>query len=165
MAYLDPAAGRAREAGASGGSASAVFTNAGAPSNGTSGTLAGVAPPGSLLVDTTNKNLYQNTNTLASPTWTQREGAGGVATADLADGSVTFAKAKVFISAEQTGTGSSQNVAHGLAAAPTGVLVTPTEHPGTPDTGAFDVAEGTHTSTNVVVTVTANVKFKVLAWV
>lgn len=91
--------------------------------------------------------------------------AGAVGTAELAAGSVTFAKAKVFISTEQTGTGSSQNVAHGLAATPAGVLVAPTEHPGTPDTGAFDIAEGTHTSTNVVVTVTTNVKFKVLAWV
>lgn len=46
-----------------------VWTNAGAPTNGTSGTLKGVAQPGDLLVDTTNKTLYQNTNTSASPTW------------------------------------------------------------------------------------------------
>jgi hypothetical protein len=47
------------------------YTNAGVPTSGTSGTLAGVAEPGALLVDSTNKTLYQNTNTLASPTWTQ----------------------------------------------------------------------------------------------
>lgn len=87
-----------------------------------------------------------------------------VTTGKLADGAVTFAKGKVFVSAEQTGTGSAQNVAHGLAAVPAAVLVVPTEHPGTPDTGAFDIAEGAHDDTNVVVTVTANVKFKVLAW-
>jgi len=69
-----------------------------------------------------------------------------------------------FASTEQTGTGSSQNVAHGLGVAPTLVIVTVTEHPGTPDTGAFDIAEGTHTTTNVVVTVTTGVKFKVYAW-
>lgn len=69
-----------------------------------------------------------------------------------------------FVSAETTATGSAQNVAHGLGVAPDGVLVAMTEHPGTPDTGAFDVAEGTHTSTNVVLTVTANTKFKVLAY-
>lgn len=46
------------------------FTNAGAPSNGTNGTLAGVANPGALLVDTTSGKLYVNANTLASPTWT-----------------------------------------------------------------------------------------------
>lgn len=43
---------------------------AGAPVNGTSGTYAGVARKGSLLVDTTNAVLYINTNTQASPTWT-----------------------------------------------------------------------------------------------
>ena len=47
-----------------------VATNAGAPTSGTSGTLVGVAQPGSVLIDTTNKTLYQNTNTAASPTWT-----------------------------------------------------------------------------------------------
>lgn len=90
--------------------------------------------------------------------------AGDLVTAEIADGAVTFAKAKAFVSTEQTGTGSSQNVAHGLGTAPSKVLVVPTEHPGTPDTGAFDIAEGAHDATNVVVTVTANVKFKVLAW-
>jgi hypothetical protein len=90
--------------------------------------------------------------------------AGAVGTSELAAAGVTIAKAKVFFSTEQTATGSSQNVAHGLGATPTGILVVPTEHPGTPDTGAFDIAEGTHTTTNVVVTVTADVKFKVFAW-
>jgi hypothetical protein len=46
-----------------------LFSNAGAPSNGTSGTGAGIAGPGSLCVDTTNFNLYINAGTLASPTW------------------------------------------------------------------------------------------------
>ncbi len=87
-----------------------------------------------------------------------------VTTGKLAASGVTFAKAAVFISTEQTGTGNPQNVAHGLAAVPAGVLVVPTEHPGAPDTGAFDIAEGAHDGTNVVVTVTANVKFKVMAW-
>ena len=51
--------------------------NAGAPSNGTSGTGAGLCGPGSLLIDITNKVLYQNTNTLASPTWSAIAGSGG----------------------------------------------------------------------------------------
>jgi predicted RecA/RadA family phage recombinase len=67
-----------------------------------------------------------------------------------------------FISAEQTGTGSPQNIAHGLGVIPTGVLVAPTDTaPST--TGAYTVTEGTHTTTNVVVTVTLNKKFKVMA--
>lgn len=106
----------------------------------------------------------------------RREGSetGGVATAEIADlavttakiaaAAVTAAKALTFVSTEQTGTGAPQNVAHGLAVTPTKVLIVPTEHPGTPDTGAFDIAEGTHTATNVVCTVTADVKFKVFAW-
>jgi hypothetical protein len=49
----------------------APLRNAGAPTNGTSGTFAGVAAVGALLIDTTNAFLYQNTNTQASPTWTK----------------------------------------------------------------------------------------------
>lgn len=47
-----------------------MLPHAGAPSSGTSGTFAGFAQPGWFLVDTTNSNFYQNTGTLASPTWT-----------------------------------------------------------------------------------------------
>lgn len=53
------------------------LVNAGAPTNGTSGTGANLAGPGCLLIDTTNKILYQNTNTKASPTWTAVAGGGG----------------------------------------------------------------------------------------
>ena len=88
-----------------------------------------------------------------------------VTTAKIANDAVTAAKANIFVSTEQTATGSSQNVAHGLTGTPAAVLVIPTSHPGTPDTGAFDIAEGTHDGTNVVVTVTVNVTFKVLAWI
>ncbi|KAA3644552.1 MAG: hypothetical protein DWQ07_14125 [Chloroflexi bacterium] len=87
-----------------------------------------------------------------------------IGTEQLEDDAVTADKADVFVSTEQTATGSAQNVAHGLGGVPTVVMVVPTEHPGTPDTGAFDIAEGSHDGTNVVVTVTANVKFKVFAW-
>jgi hypothetical protein len=74
-----------------------VYTNAGAPTNGTSGTLAAVADPGALLIDTTNKTVYQNTNTLASPTWTIFTVASGsgafTGTFDGLVGSVTPAAA------------------------------------------------------------------------
>jgi hypothetical protein len=46
-----------------------VLTNAGAPTNGTSGTFAGKAGPGCLLIDVTNKILYVNAGTKASPVW------------------------------------------------------------------------------------------------
>ena len=57
-----------------------IFTNAGAPSNGTTGTLAGAAGIGTLLLDTTNAVLYQNSNTLLSPTWTALTTATGAGT-------------------------------------------------------------------------------------
>ncbi len=44
---------------------------AGAPTDGVAGTYAGIVEKGDLLIDSTNANLYQNTNTQASPTWTQ----------------------------------------------------------------------------------------------
>lgn len=49
------------------------FLNAGAPANGTAGTgtHAGYAPKGALLIDTTNGILYINTGTKASVTWTK----------------------------------------------------------------------------------------------
>jgi hypothetical protein len=47
-----------------------IFRYAGTPTSGGSGTFVGVALPGALLLDTTNKVHYVNTNTQASPTWT-----------------------------------------------------------------------------------------------
>ena len=52
------------------GSSPRPYTNAGAPTNGTSGTLAGTAAKGALLVNTSNGKLYVNSGTAASPTWT-----------------------------------------------------------------------------------------------
>jgi predicted RecA/RadA family phage recombinase len=83
-----------------------------------------------------------------------------VTTAKIAAAAVTAAKLLIFSSTEQTGTGSSQNVAHGLAATPSVVQVSVTEDPAG---SGFDVAQGVHTSTNVVVTVSTGVKFTVLA--
>lgn len=50
------------------------------PTNGTSGTGFGKAGKGCLLIDVTHGTLYQNTNTLASPTWTLIESATGSGT-------------------------------------------------------------------------------------
>lgn len=68
-----------------------------------------------------------------------------------------------FKSAELTGTGAAQNVAHGLGRVPSFVLVIPTDL--TPATvGAYSVVEGAHNATNVIVTVTLSKKFRVFAW-
>jgi hypothetical protein len=71
------------------------------------------------------------------------------------------ASAVPFVSSEQTGTGSNQNVAHGLGAIPSKVVISYTEFL---SSASVDQTEGTHTTTNVVVNVTSGVKFKVLAW-
>jgi hypothetical protein len=71
---------------------------------------------------------------------------------------------KQFLSTVQTGTGAAQNIAHGLGAAPAGVLVVPVDNSAIAAGGPFTITEGTHSSTNVVVTVTLAAKFKVLAW-
>ena len=63
----------------------AVFTNAGVPTNGTGGSLAGIAGVGALLVDSTNAVTYQNTGTQASPTWTAT-GGSGLSTTTVATG-------------------------------------------------------------------------------
>lgn len=48
-----------------------TWRKSGAPTDGASGTLVGVADPGDMLIDYTNKKIYQNTNTKASPTWVE----------------------------------------------------------------------------------------------
>lgn len=45
-------------------------SDAGAPTDGTSGTGAGKLPTGSIYINETNGKQYMNTGTLASPTWT-----------------------------------------------------------------------------------------------
>lgn len=59
----------------SGNAAAVELTNAGPPTNGVTG--AGVAQPGTLLIDVTNGVIYQNTGTLALPAWVARLGALG----------------------------------------------------------------------------------------
>ncbi len=65
----------------------------------------------------------------------------------------------VFVSTEQTGTGSAQNIAHGLGRAPSIVLFGFTG-----GTVVTSVVEGTHDATNIIVTVTSGAKFKILGW-
>ena len=46
-----------------------IMSKAGAPTGGGSGDGAAFAGPGSLLIDTTNKDFYINVDTKASPQW------------------------------------------------------------------------------------------------
>lgn len=72
----------------------------------------------------------------------------------------SIAPAGVFLSAEQTGNGAPQNVAHGLGVTPSLVFAIPSDHTG----GVFAIVYGTHTSTNAVVTVTSGEKYRVVAF-
>ncbi len=86
-----------------------------------------------------------------------------IGTNEIQAKTVTVAKSNVFFSTEQTGTGSSQNIAHGLGVAPGGVIVWPSDL-NVAVVGVYTVTEGSHDATNVVVTVTSGKKFKVFAW-
>ncbi len=85
--------------------------------------------------------------------------SGGALTA----GSLPVSKLATFKSTEQTGTGSAQNIAHGLSGTPGLVIVYPTDtSPAT--AGAYTMTEGAHDATNCVVTVTTGKKYKVVAF-
>ncbi len=70
-----------------------------------------------------------------------------------------------FQSAPVTATGSSQNVAHGLGVVPTLVLIAAYDNTAAGSTPfAFSIEEGAHDSTNVKVTATVGLVFKVIAF-
>ena len=63
---------------------------------------------------------------------------------------------KYFVAKAQTGNGSAQSIAHGLGSVPSVVICIPTD--------AGTATYGTHTATNVVVTVTNAKKYDILAF-
>lgn len=74
----------------------------------------------------------------------------------------------IFVSAQQTGTGAAQNVAHGLGVVPSAVSVQlESGHNGAGAVGDLTPlvdSDGAHDATNAVVTVTSGAKFKVTAY-
>lgn len=98
------------------------------------------------------------TDIAAGAVGTTELASSAVTNAKIAAGAVTKAKMAFFGNHGNTGTGSSQNIAHGLGVTPTFVTVIFT---GT--TSSQTVTYGTHTSTNVVVTVTSAATFDVIA--
>jgi len=78
---------------------------------------------------------------------------------DIANGSITSEKISVFKSDEITSDGSAQSTAHGLGRTPSLVIVIPSDVSGV----AAVYTEGTHTSTNCIVTVTTGNKYKIIA--
>lgn len=74
--------------------------------------------------------------------------------------SVPATALKVFNSATQTGTGANQNIAHGMGVAPQYVVWSIVDTNGVNLPYVF--TEGAHTSTNIIMNVTSNVKYKVV---
>jgi len=85
---------------------------------------------------------------------------GTVTGADIKNATIEAVDIGLFVSAEQVGTGSAQNIAHGLGATPSKSFLSVYNFGANV---AVDVVEGTHTSTNCVVTATSGVKYKILA--
>jgi len=86
---------------------------------------------------------------------------GAVASEEVKDASIKKADRLCSLSAEQTGTGAEQSIAHGLGVTPSLVMIIITGSPAT--YAALTVTEGTHDATNVKVTVTSGWKYKVYA--
>ena len=80
--------------------------------------------------------------------------------ADIKDATIKAVDMAIFVSADQVGTGSAQNIAHGLGVVPSKTILSIFNFGANV---AVDVDEGTHTSTNCVVTATSGVKYKILA--
>ena len=85
-----------------------------------------------------------------------------ITSAEIANATIKAEDTKIFVSAVLVGTGSAQTFNHGLGATPTKTIT------GIINFGAstaVDLVEGTHTSTNCVVTCTSGVKYKIWAMV
>jgi hypothetical protein len=72
----------------------------------------------------------------------------------------TLHSGNVFLSSEQTGTGSEQSIAHGLGAVPALVFVVASNLSG----GPYVISYGTHDGTNCKVTATTGEKYRVVAF-
>lgn len=120
---------------------------------------AGVTIDGVLLKD--NSVTVGSAGSVVTDTISEKTAAAGVTVDNclIKDGrAALLATAALFISTEQTGTGSSQNVAHGFGSAPSMWWVVPTD-----TTAGWVVSAGSSDATNVSITVTSGAKFRVYA--
>jgi hypothetical protein len=85
-----------------------------------------------------------------------------IGTDDIVDEAVTFSKTAMWVSAEQTGTGMDQTIAHTIGIDPAAVMIVPTDL--TPATiGSYAAAVVSHDDEEIVVNVTTGKKFIVWA--
>lgn len=76
-------------------------------------------------------------------------------------GGIQGAQISSFKSAQITGDGSAQSTAHGLGRVPDTVFVYLAQKD---TTTAFDLVEGAHDATNIIVTVAATAKYRIIAY-
>lgn len=98
------------------------------------------------------------TRTLTVP---DASGTIALTSSNITGSAGSVASTGYFLSAQQTGTGSSQNIAHGLGVTPNLVFAIPDDIGGG---GVFAVSYGTHTSTNAVVTFSNGQKYRVVVF-
>lgn len=120
----------------------------------------GVTIDGTLVKD--GGVVTADAGSLTTNTIAEKTAASGV-TVDgclIKDGrAAALATGAMFLSNEITGTGSSQNTAHGLGAAPTIAFAVLTQH-----AGASTLVYGSHDGTNCVFTVTSGDKYRIIAF-
>lgn len=113
------------------------------------------------VVTTTGAKIVQFAQGIGADSISEVTSAAGV-TVDgclIKDGrAALLATAGMFSSTEQTGTGSSQNVAHGFGAAPSMWWAVPTD-----TTAGWVVSAASQDATNISITVTTGAKFRVYA--
>lgn len=111
----------------------------------------------------TNGHASQVTGRIQSPVVATPGGEKirclSVVSLDANGNPVPFKLAAKFQSAVQTGNGAAQSIAHGLGVVPSLVLASVYNSDGI-DT--WTIVEGTHTATNLVLTVTTGVQYKVI---
>ena len=77
------------------------------------------------------------------------------------DGSARYRfQPNIFTSSEQIGTGASQLIPHGLSRVPFNIFVSVTDN----SAGSYTIVEGGHDATNVNITITSGIKYKVMAY-
>lgn len=119
------------------------------PGNGFGSVGIGTASPSQFL-DVNGAATFENNqiHSVSDPTSTQ-----DVATKNYVD-------THVFVSTVQTGNSSQQSIPHGLGVTPTRVIVTVYDNSAS---STYSIVEGSHDATNVYVTVTSGVTYKVWA--
>lgn len=115
------------------------------------------AASGLATLNGSSKVVQDPANATATPTASKIPIADGAGVLDPA-----WTKAP-FLSAEITGNGGAQSTAHGLGVTPRLVIAIPSQLTAG-IAGGFTVTYGAHTSTNAIVTVTNNEKYRVVAF-